>query len=1172
MADVPKECAFCKRAEDAESLDRISKGILAHYNCLRCGKCKKSGATVGCDHEECNRTYHYPCVTEAKGIIKRDDEKGQYIVYCREHANSTQLSNGTETTGTFKTSASLKKPRKNKRQKTLKKKMEHSTARKKMSFGGKPESGTVQNAEMCLNSDDEQRGSHQLLDNNTDEEDMEVPGPSWTNLDNSTIVIDDTESEDELPEFNGSQLVNIKGEGISTKDDTSVTGTPTGKLQLQEMLPSPARERTSSISKDSSGSQTPKISRTISLSDFPKRNRKRKRKQNNPELETALLTMHPDEREACSQLYDDVGGSISMSEDLCEGEQMEDTSGTVEDISKDQHTGTKARSDRCNLKIAALESSGSIRTPEGQCASSTPAHDATSVSQLPRHSPSVTSFPSRQLINVNNKVKSTDSLRGERLASTNVKILKSADSTDGVSNARAQPKDIPVCNGKYMFVPLSAVCHNPTKPLVDQPLSPSITNEASDQQQLMTSPNNNISSEQHNKDTKNKDLMLAGLGKTLKKHASQIFSKDALSKTLSSANTDILLNKEPVNSPSLSKTSNEQPMNLQFTSKSTEDQCKQSPGVRKTLSKQPTGTANTTKALVHAVNSNGSNVPVDQKATVLKRQSQSVVHLSAITTGTELLNGQPLCSSLVESKYTEIAASSPTGKEAFLAKELLRKKAPASREEAKQLKQGQTVDEPASPGDLPEDGHMLVEEIADTEQTLDDSASPGNPPEDGCVHDGEDTVLLSGQTSDKPDSPGDLEEYGSMLVEEITHTDEDTVLLYDRTNLAVLTAKSSQTETSSGYPANVDKLMNLGIDQKSKLMESYKEAEKLMSRTGDRTKAAQAFWDLCRENKCREFLLTSVTCYMKSVFHTIVHEEPKDRDFEQAFAFLQASGCFTNFISGTEDDQAKISSRTTSRETYNESDSDCVGSCTVVEDQGVITRDEDPDGMESGSPQSSQINKKAGQCTRDEGHHKVEAKYSRTSSLSVNGKEKESARDEDHDGMQSELSESSLESNRKTESCRGEGHDDIQTELFESCSESSRKKQSTEGDNLDRMEIESPAASLVSPSASRESDLILPEKASRRHRSLEEMRVLISQLQILQYQLQQQTKDGDAGFATNLIQFLRKVPEDKKLSTQMSILKVLSSVLGQQLMSNPGCVPQQYTNQSSPRHSHKPEM
>ncbi|XP_077340390.1 uncharacterized protein LOC143984010 isoform X2 [Lithobates pipiens] len=1086
----------------------------------------------------------------------------------------------------------------------------------------------MQNAEMRFASDDEQRGSHQLLDNHTDEEDMEVPGPSRTNLDDITIVLDETESEEELPVFNGSQLVNIKGEGTSTKDDTSVTGTPTGELQFQETLPSPARKRTSSISKDSSGSQTPKISRTISLSDFPKRNRKRKRKRNNPELETALLTMHPDERKACSQLYDDVGGSFPMFEDICEAEQMEDTSGTVEDISKDQHTGTKARSNRCNFKMTALQSSASIHTPEDQCASSTPAHDATSVSPLPRHSPSVTSSPSGQLINVNNKVKSTDSLRGstldpvnvvngiKRLASTNVKMFKSADSTDGVSNARAQPKDI--CNDKDTFVSLSAVYHNPTEPLVDQPLSPSSTNEASDPQQLMTFPNNNISSEQHNKDTKNKNLMLAGLGKTLKKHASQFFSKHAPSKTLGSTNTDILSNKEAVNSPSLSKTSNEQPMNLQFTRKSTEDKCKQSPCIRKTLSKQPTGTANTTKDLVHTVNSHHSNVSVDQMATVLKRQSQPVVHLSAIPTGTDLLNGQPSCSSLVDSKCTEIAAGSATGKEAFLEKELLRKKASASREEAKQLKQGgatseqtsehrivsqqtqkylssvdddlrnsatgQTVDEPASPGDLPEDGHMLVEEIADkytvplsdTGQTLDDSASPGNPPDDGCIHGGEDTVLLSGQTSDKPASPGGLGEYGCMLVEEITHTDEDTVLLYDKTNDAVLTTKSSQTEISSGYPANVGKLMNLGIDQKSKLMESYKEAEKQMSRTGDRTKAAQAFWDLCRENKCREFLLTLVTCYMKSVCHKIVHEEPKDRDFEQAFAFLQASGCFYNCMSGTEDDQAKISSRTTSRETYNESDSDCVGSCTEVEDQGEITRDEDPDGMESGSPESTQINKKVGQCTRDEGHHKVEAKCSRTSSLSVNSKEKEISRDEDHNGMQSELSESSSESNRKAESCRGEGHDDIQTELCELWSESSRKKQSTEGVYKDRMEMESPAASLISPSASRESDLILPENASPRHRPLEEiqlktmktnLRVLNFQLKTLQYQLQQQTEDGDVGFATNLIQFLRKVPEDKKLSTQMSILKVLSPVLGQQPMStsNPGCVPQQYTNQSSPR-------
>ncbi|XP_040196238.1 uncharacterized protein LOC120929095 isoform X2 [Rana temporaria] len=1028
MADVPKQCAFCKKGEDAERLDRVSKDILAHHNCmlfspqvtsasqqdpqdnefniasviseikrgikLRCGICKKGGATVGCDHKECKRQFHYPCVTEAKGRIIRDEEKEQYIVYCRDHANSTQLSEDTETTGTFKTSASSKKPRKNNRQKKRKKKMEHGTARKKKSFGGKPESGTVQNAEMCLNSDDEQRASHQLLNNHIDEEDMEVPGPSRTNLDNTT----------------------------------------------------------SSISKDSSGSRTPQILRTISLSGFPKINRKRKRNKNNPELETALLSMHSDEREAISQLYDEVGGSFPMFEDICEvqDEHMEDTSGTVEDISKDQHIGTKARSDRLNPKIATLESSVSIRTPEGPCASSTTVHDATSVSQLPGHFPSVTSSPSRQLINVNNKVKRTDSLQGttfntlkvvigiEKLASTNGEMLKSADSTDGVSNARAQPKDI--CNGKDKFVSISAVYHKPTKPLDDHPLGPSSTNKASGQQQLMNSPNNNISSEEHKKNTKNKDLVLASLGKTLKKHASQFCSNHAPSKTLGSANTDILLNKEPLNSPSLSKTSNEQPMNLQFTSKSTEDQCKQSPGVSKSLGEQSTRNVHTTKALVHAVNSHDFNVPVDQMATVLKKQSQPVVHLLPITTGTELLNWQPSYSSLVDSKCTEIAASSPTGKEAFLEKELLRKKAHASREDVKQLKQDDLVAEQS-----PE--HSIIsQQVQNYLSNVDENLGTSGG-------------ATSGQTSEHCIISQQTQKYLSSVDGDLRN---------------------------SGFPANAGKLMNLGIDQKSKLMESYKEAEKQMSRTGDRTKAAQAFWDLCRDNKCREFLLTSVTCYMTSVFHIIVHKAPKDRDFEQAFAFLQASGRFANFMSGTEGDQAKISSRTT-RETYNESDSDSVGSCTEVEDQGEITRDEDPD-------------------------------------------------------------------------------DDIQSELCESCSESSSKKQSTEGDDLDRMEIDSPAASLVSPSVSRESDLILPENASRRHRALEDiqlktmktnLRVVNSQLQTLQYQLQHQTEDGDAGFATNLIQFLRKVPEDKKLSTQMSILNVLSSVLAQQPMSisTPSYVP-----------------
>ncbi|XP_077340382.1 uncharacterized protein LOC143984009 isoform X2 [Lithobates pipiens] len=1622
MADVPEEvCVFCKEGEEAGSLRNTSnEEILAHHNCLlfspgvvtkpqedsqdntaefdipsvikeikrgkklNCSYCNKKGATVGCNNRWCRKTYHYLCVTKAKGIRIRDEDKERYIAYCYKHARKdqfakdAQLNNGAETSETFIPPGCSNKARKNKTLKKNKRKrvMKHKIARKKLRFDRMPNPGTVRNAEM----------GHDL-DNRTNEDNMEVPGPSTTCLlhidfyirsdsgsnvelsngsngsnsaqigaeqnpgmrtepesmhmlsdhtyheqmkalepsptlqQQTTIVIrSDSETEDELPVFTNTK----EGVGTSAKDDTTVMDT--SSRLLQETLLSPVRERMSSLSTDSSGPCTPEIFRSVSLSGFPTKNKKRKRKRNNPELEAALLNMPHEERDAYSLLYDEVGGSLDISTYDCDVEQIKDASNeTVENIPEDHHTGTKACSDGNNQKFAALESSVSTRTP-GPFASSTPLHDATSVSQLPRHSsgvtndpsrqfanitnialaptvnshnldvpvdqtetiykrpsqsvahlspittgtemligqtscssfasnkctgmsasspraknaflqkelpikgasisrevpptsthinsgkaievqnaacnssslhiktlshlprhsPGVTSSPSGQFINIASKVKNPDSLQGTTFNPVNVaynsnwlssisgEMLTSEDSAAGENNARAKPTN--TCNGKDKLVSTSAVYHNPTKPLVIQPLSSSSRIKASDKQQLMKCPNNNISSEQHNIHTKNKDLMLQSLGKTVMKPEEQHFSRHAPSITLGPANTDILQGKEPLSSPSVSKKSNVQPMNPQFTSKESEEQCKQSPGFSQSSGEQSTRNVLTTKALVHTVNSHESDVPVDLRATVLKKQSQSVAHLSAITTGTDLLIGQTSSSSIINNKCMEISASSPRAKEAFPVKESLIKAAPVSREEvlptppgiqasevqnatchpsplhikafSDQLKRGffhktfknitvqfpsnaksvvtslsklqskeggptseqtsehcivsqqqtrtylssvagdlrnsgQTADEPASPDKPPKDECMLVEEIThadddtvllyvDAGQTLDkpaspssdqengckcveeikhadedtallygqktgEPASPGKPPEDGpmlvekITHADEDTVLLYGQTLDKPASPCDLEENECMSVEE-THTDEDPVIRSDTTNVAVLITKSSQTETSSGFPTNVDKPMNLSTDQKNKLIESYKEAEKQMSRTGDTTKAVRAFWDLCRENRCQEFLLTLTICYMKSVLYKIVHEEPKDRDFEQAFAFLQASGCFADFTNGTEDVGAKNNSRTTSIETYNESDSDSAGSCKEVKNQGEITRDEDPDGMESESCESSQMSNKVGQYTRDEGHNKVQTECSKTSLLSVNNNVKESSGDEDHNGMQSELCQSSLESNKKEESCRGKENDDIQSELRESCSESSRKVEpcrgedhdgiqcelseslsesnrkeessrcedhyivqselcesrlqsskkaescrgegyddiqsassersrktkSTEDDDLDRMEMESPAASLFSPSASSKSDLVLSENGSRRRRVLEEiqlktmktnLRVLKVQLQNLQSQQQQQPEDADVGFATNLIQFLRRVPEDKKLSTQMSILNVLSSVLGQQPMS-----------------------
>ncbi|CAI9542772.1 unnamed protein product [Staurois parvus] len=160
----------------------------------------------------------------------------------------------------------------------------------------------------------ESEKKHTLSDH-TYHEQMVALGTSTPLLQQSqvTIVIgSDTETEDELPTFNGSQLVCIKREGNTTNDDTSVTDTPS--RVVQETPPSPASECTSSFSTDFS--RTPEISRSVSLSGFPKRNRKRKRKRNNPQLETALSTMPPEERDAYSQLYDEVGGSLAMSEDF----------------------------------------------------------------------------------------------------------------------------------------------------------------------------------------------------------------------------------------------------------------------------------------------------------------------------------------------------------------------------------------------------------------------------------------------------------------------------------------------------------------------------------------------------------------------------------------------------------------------------------------------------------------------------------------------------------------------------------------------------------------------------------------------------------------------------------------------------------------------------------------
>ncbi|KAM5180561.1 uncharacterized protein ACMZJ9_001050 [Mantella aurantiaca] len=1224
---------------------------------------------------------------------------------------------------------------------------------------------TEQNSGMRAESERKQR-----LSDHINHEDMEAPRPCTSPLNEQAIYIG-SDSEGEFPVFNGSQLVNIKSDENSS--DKSVNGTPSELLK--ETLSSPLKEchSTPNRNTDSSGSSTPEILRTVSLSGFPKKNRKRKQKRSNPELDNALVTMPSDERNAYSQLYDDVGGSLSMSQDIniydCDDKQTENSSNVmVEDIPKDKHTGTYKRPDGSNQRIAVSESTRAIKTPKDKSASSNHVHDATSTSQLPRHVSGVTSSPPRQPIKITCKVKNTDSLMddvvhptnesndSERIASISGKMLISAEpasSVDGETNARTQPKDI--FNGKDKLVSTTTLYQNPMKPLDDQPLSSSSTNKSSDKQQK--SLNINISNEQRNKDTKNKDSVLAYLGRTVKTHAKRHlhFPRDdpGISKTLESASIDTLSN-EHVSSPSVNKTSNERPINSQYTSKPLQDQCKHSPGERKTSDKQLARTIITTEALVHSF----SDVSEEQTAKVLKRQSQTEAHLSDRTTGTDLLIGQPSRSSLDKNKCKEIAVSTSRAKQTLIVQETLKKDSATSREEVpptsprtgsaiaseiqnqtclltpQQLK---TISVRLQQGAF----HERFKNISLTQSTRKSEMTPRSisqsrendvvskpTPETSVfsqhtqkyINDVEQNLSNSGNTEDEP--AGDLVDDECMLVEDTTHTDEGIEPQSDATHAAVSIAKSSQTEISSalkegkgapeanqvscnvnvltrnilaeaesrmsdfeflnkqllihlGFPEKVEKPMNLNIDQKNQLSESYKETKKLMSRTGDiKAGAARAFWILCQKNKCQEFLLTLITCYIKSVIHNIVCEEPKDRDFEKAFAILQASGCFADFINGTEEvkDQVEL----TREETSNEVELEPPETSSTINKEGQCTRD-GRDGVHDKVATSLPVSSKVKKSSRNKNHNKTQSELSESSSKSSreeersryedhtgmqcellessskSSREEERSRDEDHGGMQRELlesissessrkekrfrgedhggilrelSESSTESSRKERKSRDEDHGGIQRELSESSSESSRKEKRSRdedhggihcelsgsssessrkekrsrGEDHGGMQHELSESSSESSSkekssrgedhggmqrelfeSSSESSRIIknenlvrmqaesPESSQFSENSRNDviqLRTIETQPQFFLYPVQH-TEDGDATFATYLLQSLRKVPEDKKLSTHRAILNVFFSVLGQQPMStsNPDCVPQQYTNPSPSR-------
>eukprot|EP00079_Xenopus_tropicalis_P010697 XP_002935796.2 PREDICTED: uncharacterized protein LOC733724 [Xenopus tropicalis] len=185
-------CAFCGLREQNKETGRLLKTsddkITAHLNCtifspkvittvssnenfggfdinsvkkeIKRGKkakcklksCRKRGATIGCDIEDCKKTYHYMCAKNDGAKIINNEEKEKYIILCKHHRTDKQDEAGdsrrSETSSDSSTSSStddsdtLGTPRARKKRK--KKGNEGKTPRKKTKAKGADHNGDKQ--------------------------------------------------------------------------------------------------------------------------------------------------------------------------------------------------------------------------------------------------------------------------------------------------------------------------------------------------------------------------------------------------------------------------------------------------------------------------------------------------------------------------------------------------------------------------------------------------------------------------------------------------------------------------------------------------------------------------------------------------------------------------------------------------------------------------------------------------------------------------------------------------------------------------------------------------------------------------------------------------------------------------------------------------------------------
>lgn len=117
-------CVLCTRSEETKITGNLStkEPVTAHENCLlyssgifctntpqfddlfgfsvedvqkevkrgaklQCSRCKKKGATAGCELGRCKKTFHYPCAIEEGAKTFEDESNGKFGLFCLKHSN-----------------------------------------------------------------------------------------------------------------------------------------------------------------------------------------------------------------------------------------------------------------------------------------------------------------------------------------------------------------------------------------------------------------------------------------------------------------------------------------------------------------------------------------------------------------------------------------------------------------------------------------------------------------------------------------------------------------------------------------------------------------------------------------------------------------------------------------------------------------------------------------------------------------------------------------------------------------------------------------------------------------------------------------------------------------------------------------------------------------------------